>query len=271
MTFHGGCQHGRGGVRRRLRFHLSSIFPINRHEPVGSESNECWSSANFRFFRNFQPTLISKLHSEIAAFSIKQMPTPKHPGRDLGKDNGRLPGSASLSVSHSDGEGRNAARPPIKLARPCWAINQADVRNLETDRRCTPNNRTYLLTGLKRKMRQNKEAKRNYLWCTPLPFPGYKLGRLSLRILSLFHISWAYSFKLLGVTVKSNWPFSEHFQDLRRTVAKRPNILPKVSNAAWGLERRILAVTTDALLESLLCCGLATVGKRGAAQKLRKN
>ena len=36
---------------------------------------------------------------------------------------------ASLSVSHSAGEGRNAVLRLIKLLRPCWAINQLRVRN----------------------------------------------------------------------------------------------------------------------------------------------
>ena len=36
----------------------------------------------------------------------------------------------------------------------------------------------------------------------------------------------------------------------------------KVSNASCGLETRILAITTHALIESAVNCGLATFGGR---------
>ena len=79
---------------------------------------------------------------------------------------------------------------------------------------------------------------------------------------------WAYSFKLLGVILGCNWTFHQHFLELRGRLIKRLQALRKASSTIWGLECRILAVTTHALLESIICYGLATTGGQAGDTEL---
>ena len=65
-------------------------------------------------------------------------------------------------------------------------------------------------------------------------------------------LRWCYSSQLPGVILDCNRSFRQHFLEMRQKLARRQQILMKVSNAAWGLECRGFAVTTGALLKSVL-------------------
>ena len=80
---------------------------------------------------------------------------------------------------------------------------------------------------------------------------------------------WVYSFKLLRVILDCGWIFHQHFQELRGKLVERLQAMRKVSGAAWGLECRILAITTHALIESVVGYGLATTGAHVNEQELR--
>ena len=76
---------------------------------------------------------------------------------------------------------------------------------------------------------------------------------------------WTYSFKLLGVVLDCHWNFRAHFEEVRKKAAKRIHIIQRVSGTVWGMESRILAVSTHALVESVVNYGFATTGGRGGA------
>ena len=57
--------------------------------------------------------------------------------------------------------------------------------------------------------------------------------------------------------------------ELRGRLLKRLQALRKVSNTTWGLGNHILAVTTHALLESIICYGMASTGARAGIEELR--
>lgn len=59
---------------------------------------------------------------------------------------------------------------------------------------------------------------------------------------------WAHSFRLLGVILDCSWHFSEHFRELRKKAAKRLQIVRRARGTVWGMESRIIAVTTHALI-----------------------
>ena len=63
------------------------------------------------------------------------------------------------------------------------------------------------------------------------------------------------------------WIFEEHVRDLKTKTIRRLAILNKVSNTSWGLEARILGITTHALIESVVNYGLATVGAQIAGRR----
>ena len=63
---------------------------------------------------------------------------------------------------------------------------------------------------------------------------------------------WIYSYRLLGVELDCHWAFVEHLRVLKAKAERRLTILRKVSNALWGLETRVLSITTHSLIESVV-------------------
>ena len=57
---------------------------------------------------------------------------------------------------------------------------------------------------------------------------------------------------------------------MRKKAAERIHIIRRASGTVWGMESRILAVSTHALVESVANSGLATTGGRGGKMALRK-
>ena len=71
---------------------------------------------------------------------------------------------------------------------------------------------------------------------------------------------WKYSFRLLGMVIDCHWVFEEHIRDMRSRAVKRLAVLGRVANTNWGLENRILSITTHSLVESLINYGSAVYG-----------
>ena len=72
--------------------------------------------------------------------------------------------------------------------------------------------------------------------------------------------TWKYNFKLLAVMLDCQWAFEEHIQEVRKEAIKRLFVLHRVATTTWGLETRILSITTHALLESVVNYGLSSYG-----------
>ena len=70
-----------------------------------------------------------------------------------------------------------------------------------------------------------------------------------------------YCFRLLGVVLDCHWTFEEHIKELKATAKRRLVILNRVGNTNWGLESRIMAITTHSLIESVTNYGLASFGR----------
>ena len=66
------------------------------------------------------------------------------------------------------------------------------------------------------------------------------------------------------------WSFREHVECLKAKAAKRMGILNKVGSTTWGLESRILAITTHSLVESVASYGLAAYGSHISQLASRK-
>ena len=63
---------------------------------------------------------------------------------------------------------------------------------------------------------------------------------------------WKFSFRLLGIIIDCQWAFNEHVEGLMAKAAKRMGILNRIGNTTWGLESRILSITTHSLVESVV-------------------
>ena len=72
---------------------------------------------------------------------------------------------------------------------------------------------------------------------------------------------WTHSFKFLGVVLDCHWHFREHLQEMKKKAIKRLHIVKRVAGTVWGMESRILAVSTHALIESIVGYGLAITGQ----------
>ena len=57
-----------------------------------------------------------------------------------------------------------------------------------------------------------------------------------------------------------HWSFEEQLKELKAKAKRRLVIISKVANTIWGLESRILAITTHSLVESVANYGLASFG-----------
>ena len=75
-------------------------------------------------------------------------------------------------------------------------------------------------------------------------------------------LRWVYSSKLLGIILDGNWNFGGQLSKMRSKIATILQVLAKVGNTMWELESRILSIMTHALIESIVCYGLATTGSR---------
>ena len=80
---------------------------------------------------------------------------------------------------------------------------------------------------------------------------------------------WSYCYRLLGVILDCHWAFEEHLKVLKTKAERRQAILRRVSNTRWGLETRILSITTHSLVESVVSYGLATYGAHILEQDAR--
>ena len=76
-----------------------------------------------------------------------------------------------------------------------------------------------------------------------------------------------FSFRLLGIIVDCQWAFREHLQNVRSKAIRRYNIIKRVANTSWGLEGRILAITTHSLMESVINYGLAIMGSHASLRE----
>ena len=82
---------------------------------------------------------------------------------------------------------------------------------------------------------------------------------------------WSYKFTPLGVILDCNRHSQQYSLERRRETIKRLRVLTKVGNIAWGLERRNLALTAHALLESVLNNDLATTGAHSEQREQKRN
>ena len=78
---------------------------------------------------------------------------------------------------------------------------------------------------------------------------------------------WGYSLKLLGIIIDCQWSFQENLQIVRSKGKRRFDIIKRAASASWGLESRIPAVTTHALVESIIVYGLAMTGSHATLQE----
>ena len=78
------------------------------------------------------------------------------------------------------------------------------------------------------------------------------------------------NFKLLGLTLDSQWAFHGHHTGLLKKLRVRSAVLRKVSNTKWGLENRILTITVHALIESVIGYGLSLTGSSISVEDMEK-
>ena len=69
---------------------------------------------------------------------------------------------------------------------------------------------------------------------------------------------WTHSFKLLGVTLDCHWHFREHFHEVQKKAAGRLQIVRRAGGAISGMERRVVAISSHALVETIVDYGRAT-------------
>ena len=75
---------------------------------------------------------------------------------------------------------------------------------------------------------------------------------------------------MLGVILGCRWHFREHFGEVQKKATKRLQIVRRVSGTIWGMESRILAISTHAPIESVVNYGLAVTGNHVGQQALDK-
>ena len=66
--------------------------------------------------------------------------------------------------------------------------------------------------------------------------------------------------RVLGVLLDSHMTLDEHYKVLMSKAQVRQGILARVARMTWGLDTGVLRVTQEALITSLLRCGLALTG-----------